>query len=61
MKTIQITLTGQAGIGWNHATLIDDTPWPAEDPQDLGTPAQALQAAMVRIHAYGQIEKEASV
>ena len=46
MNTLQIILTGQAGIGWNFAVLRDGKPLPAEDPQDLPSAGRALQAAL---------------
>lgn len=58
MKTIQIVLTGQAGIGWNFAVMCDGKPLPADDPQDFGTAARALQAALVQLQTAARGTKE---
>lgn len=49
MNTLQIVLTYQPGMGWNHAVLRNGKPMPAEDPQDHETAARALQSALVQV------------
>ena len=60
MSSLQIILTGQAGIGWNYAILRNGKPLPAEDPQDFTSAARALQAAMLHPQAAAIASKEAS-
>lgn len=60
MNTLQIILTGQAGIGWNYAILRNGKPAPAEDPQDFTSAARALQAAMLQLQAATSASKETS-
>lgn len=60
MQTLQIILTGQAGIGWNFAILRNGKPAPAEDPQDFATAARALQAAMLQLQAPVREERGSS-
>lgn len=49
MSTLQIVLTYQPGMGWNHAVLRNGKPMPAEDPQDHETAARALQSALIQL------------
>jgi hypothetical protein len=58
MKTITVILTGQAGIGWNFALLRDGKPMPAEDPQDLPSAVEALQAALAQLRDATHQRKE---
>ena len=60
MNTLQIILTGQAGIGWNYAILRNGKPAHAEDPQDFTSAARALQAAMLQLQAAASASKETS-
>jgi len=59
MRTITVTLTGQAGIGWNYAVLRDGKPLPAEDPQDMRSAADALRAALMQVQDAERQRKEA--
>lgn len=60
MNTLQIVLTGQAGIGWNFAIIREGCALPAEDPQDFPSAARALQAAMLQLQAASSASKEGS-
>lgn len=58
MTTTQILLTHQFGTGWNFAVLRNGRALPADDPRDLRSAAQALQAAILQLQSTVRAQRD---